>query len=58
MFDLPAYVVARLKAMELDAVDSSSACTYAHAERYFSFRRTTHRGETVYGRNLSAVMLT
>jgi hypothetical protein len=58
MFNLPAYVVERLKAMELDAVDGSPACTYAYSERYFSFRRTTHRGETVYGRNLSAVMLT
>lgn len=58
MFDLPAYVVARLQVLGLDAVDASPACTYVHTERYFSFRRTTHRGETVYGRNLSAVMLT
>lgn len=58
MFNLPGYVATRLKAMELEAVDSSTTCTYAYTERYFSFRRTTHRGETVYGRNLSAVMLT
>lgn len=56
-FDLPDYVRARLTALDLGAVDGSPACTYMAEDRYFSFRRTTHRGEDVYGRNLSAVML-
>jgi YfiH family protein len=57
LFDLPGYVAARLEAFGLQAVERLNVCTYEHAERYFSFRRTTHRGETDYGRNISAIML-
>ena len=57
LFDLPGYVAARLKGLELAAVEKLNVCTYEHAEQYFSFRRTTHRGEADYGRNLSAIML-
>lgn len=56
-FDLPSYVTARAAALGLDAVDRLQACTYANPERYFSFRRTTHRSEPDYGRNLSAIMI-
>jgi len=57
-FDLPGYVAARATVLGLGAVDRLQVCTYANAERYFSFRRTTHRLEPDYGRNLSAIMLT
>ncbi|HEX2429964.1 MAG TPA: laccase domain-containing protein, partial [Aestuariivirgaceae bacterium] len=33
------------------------ACTYTDEQRFFSYRRATHRGETDYGRQISAVML-
>ncbi|HCK84735.1 MAG TPA: peptidoglycan editing factor PgeF [Hyphomonadaceae bacterium] len=56
-FDLPGYVTARLKATGIGAVEALKVCTYEHNEAYFSFRRTTHRGETDYGRNVSAIML-
>jgi YfiH family protein len=56
-FDLPAYVRGRLETMGLAAVNAIGRCTYADDADYFSFRRTTHRSETDYGRNLSAIML-
>ena len=57
LFDLPGYVAARLRVAGVADVVRSGVCTYEHAEDYFSFRRTTHRGEADYGRNLSAIML-
>lgn len=56
-FDLPGYVTTRLKAAGLGAVEALNVCTYEHNDAYFSYRRTTHRGETDYGRNVSAIML-
>ncbi len=57
LFDLPGYIVARLTAAGVAAANLA-LCTYAEPERFFSFRRTTHRGEADYGRQLSAIMLT
>ena len=37
--------------------DDLGLCTYADAGCFFSFRRTTHRGEPDYGRHLSAIVL-
>jgi YfiH family protein len=56
-FDLPGYVTARLRATGIGSVETLSVCTYEHNDAYFSYRRTTHRGETDYGRNVSAIML-
>ena len=57
LFDLPGYAAARLRAAGVADVSQLKVCTYEHAGDYFSFRRTTHRGEADYGRNLSAIML-
>jgi YfiH family protein len=54
MFDLPACIVSRLTAAGVRAADIG-LCTYADPERFFSYRRTTHRGEADYGRLLSAI---
>ena len=32
-------------------------CTYADDHDFFSYRRTTHRGEPDYGRQISAILL-
>lgn len=56
-FDLPGYVGQRLKKAGVRAVSDLALCTYPAENRLFSFRRTTHRGETDYGRELSAIML-
>ena len=34
------------------------ACTYADAEKFFSYRRMTHSGEADYGRHVNAIVLT
>ncbi len=57
MFDLPAYIVARLAAAGIGAAHDLGHCTYADDSRWFSYRRATHRGEADYGRLLSAIML-
>lgn len=54
-FDLPGYLAARLKAARIARIDDLAICTYAGD--YFSYRRTTHRGEADYGRNISAIAL-
>lgn len=55
-FDLPAYIVARLGNAGVRA-RFTGHCTYADEERFFSYRRTTHRGEPDYGRQISAILL-
>jgi YfiH family protein len=57
-FNLPAFIIDRLKAAGLDNSRSLDLCTYADEERFFSYRRTTHRGEPDYGRLISAIVLT
>lgn len=56
-FDLPAFVLHRLGAMGLGVVESRTRCTYTHPEDFFSYRRTTHRREPDYGRQISAIVL-
>jgi purine-nucleoside/S-methyl-5'-thioadenosine phosphorylase / adenosine deaminase len=56
-FDLQAYCAYRLEALGLQRVEIIRACTYTQEQRFFSYRRATHRGETDYGRQISAVML-
>ena len=56
-FDLEAYVVHRLIAAGIGEVEALNLDTYADSDRFFSFRRATHRGEGDYGRQLSAIAL-
>jgi len=56
-FDLPAYIRNRLTQAGLTRVDDLALCTYQDDERFYSFRRTTHRGEPDYGRLISAISL-
>lgn len=55
-FDLPAYIVARLGKAGVSA-SFVGRCTYGEPDRFYSFRRTTHRGEPDYGRQLTAIAL-
>ena len=54
-FDLEAYVVHRLIAAGIDEVEALNLDTYADAHRFYSYRRSIHRGEVDYGRQLSAI---
>ena len=58
MFDLPAYLIVRMKAFGIGMVIDSTLCTYTRAEEYFSYRRATHAHEQDYGRQIAAITLT
>ncbi|SCB57189.1 conserved hypothetical protein [Rhizobium aethiopicum] len=56
MFDLPALTLDRLIRTGVRA-ESLGLCTYPDSERFFSYRRTTHRKEPDYGRQISAISI-
>ena len=56
-FDLPGYVMMKLERLGLAGIENLNLCTYADEARFFSYRRSTHRGETDYGRLISAIAL-
>lgn len=56
-FDLPGFVEHRLAAAGIASIDNKAVCTYAHSDTYFSYRKSTHRNEPDYGRNISAIAL-
>ena len=58
MFDLPGFIKSRLERAEIQSVEDLGLCTYAEPARFFSYRRTTHRGEPDYGRHVNAIALT
>ena len=55
LFDLPQYILARLKAAGLARVSALDCDTYTMPEEYYSYRRATHEGAPDYGRQLSAI---
>ncbi len=57
LFDLTGYVARRLRTLGLAAVAATGGDTCAEADHYFSYRRSVHRGESDYGRNISIVAL-
>ncbi len=56
-FDLPGFIVGRLEAAKIGSIENLALCTYADEQRFFSFRRATHRGEADYGRLIAALTL-
>lgn len=56
MFNLPGYSVERLTTLGVKA-SWTGHCTYKNADRFFSYRRMTHKNEPDYGRQISAIML-
>ena len=56
-FDLEAYVAHRLAAAGVTRIAALGLDTYADEDRFFSFRRATHRGESAYGRQISIIGL-
>lgn len=56
-FDLEGFVVARLILAGLQSVAALGLDTYAAEDRFFSYRRATHRGEADYGRQVSLIGL-
>ncbi len=56
-FDLTAFGLARLRRAGVGHAEWTGHCTYADEDRFYSYRRTTHRGEADYGRLIAAIRL-
>lgn len=57
MFDIAAYVAARLAKAGLKRIAITGQDTYAEGDKYFSYRRACHNQENSYGRQLSVICL-
>lgn len=57
-FDLPGYVMERLRRAGIPHPAWVAHDTCADDQRLFSYRRATHNGEADFGRGLSAIVLT
>jgi len=57
MFDLPGYIAERARRAGVGRFEQLGLDTYADEARFYSYRRTTHRGEPDYGRLVSAIAL-
>lgn len=56
-FDLPHYLNMRIARAGVQWVDILPADTFADEDQFFSYRRSCHRQETDYGRQISALVL-
>lgn len=56
-FDLEGYVATRLKSAGIGMVEPLGLDTYPAVDRFYSFRRATHRAEPDYGRQISLIGL-
>jgi YfiH family protein len=57
LFDLAGLIRLRLIKAGVGQIDDLGLDTYADEKRFFSYRRTTHRGEPDYGRQIAAIAL-
>lgn len=57
MFDLPGYIALRLSLAGVGHISITGLDTYGAEADYFSYRRTTHKGEQDYGRQISALVI-
>lgn len=56
-FDLSGYLVDKLQCAGVGQVDRLDEDTYSQEDRFYSFRRATHRSEPGYGRQISLIGL-
>jgi YfiH family protein len=57
LFDLAGYIATRLAAAGIRHIEDLGHCTYSDPARFFSYRRSTHRRESDYGRHINAIAL-
>jgi YfiH family protein len=57
LFDLPGFIGMHLRAAGVGAFEDLARDTYAEPEHFFSYRRSVHKGEPDYGRQVSAIAL-
>ena len=56
-FDLPGYCRDRAQAAHVAHVEALGLCTYQNESLFFSYRRSVHRTEVDYGRQISAIVI-
>ena len=56
-FDLTGYCFDRARAAGTEYVQNLSLCTYADDSLFYSYRRSVHRKEPDYGRQISAIVI-
>lgn len=54
-FDIEAYVAARLAQAGVTRIEMLGQDTYAQPEQFYSYRRSCHKGEPGYGRQISVI---
>lgn len=57
MFDLPGFIASRLERSGIRRFEDIGICTYSDPDRFYSYRRSTHRAEPDYGRHVNAIVL-
>jgi purine-nucleoside/S-methyl-5'-thioadenosine phosphorylase / adenosine deaminase len=57
LFDLAGYIADRVHRAGIEQFENMGLCNYAEPERFYSFRRATHRNELDYGRHISAIAI-
>lgn len=57
LFDLPGFGLSRLRGAGVGVAEWTRHCTFADAQRFYSYRRTTHAKEADYGRLIAAITL-
>ncbi len=56
LFDLWTFITDRLTKANVKA-EALRQCTYANEDQFYSYRRTTHRNEPDYGRQIAAIAI-
>ena len=56
-FDLSGYILNRLSAAGIGQAEALKLDTYSDPDRFYSYRRSTHRNEPSYGRQISMIGL-
>jgi YfiH family protein len=57
LFDLPAFVQDQLICCSIEQIDHLESDTYQEEESFFSYRRSTHKNQKDYGRQISIICL-
>ena len=57
LFDLPAFIAQSLERAGIGGFETLARDTYAEPEYFYSYRRSVHRGEPDYGRQIAAIAL-
>lgn len=57
MFDLPGFIASQLAQSGIERFEDIGVCTYSDPDRFYSYRRSTHRAEPDYGRHVNAIVL-